>query len=145
MSTSSHATSIRVIYGDTDAAGVVYNANYLKYFEIGRTELMRDWVCSYREIEKMGFVLPVTECWTRYKAPAFYDDLLQIETTVAELSELKCRFTYKVLRKEEGKARLLAKGYTVHVAVTREGKLTRLPHEILEKLAKHAKQGEIYS
>ena len=73
-----HRTTVRVLYGDTDAGGVVYNANFLRYFEVGRTELMRESVCSYLAIEKMGFILPVTECWTRYKAPAFYDDLLTI-------------------------------------------------------------------
>lgn len=132
-----HRTTVRVLYGDTDAGGVVYNANYLRYFELGRTELMREWVCTYHEIEKMGFILPVTECWTRYKAPAFYDDLLIIETQVSELSRLKCKFSYRISR-EEGdtrKAKLLAKGYTVHAAVTRDGRLTRLPDEIIEKIS----------
>jgi acyl-CoA thioester hydrolase len=137
-------TTARVLYGDTDAGGVVYNANYLRYFEIGRTELMRQWVCSYRDIEKLGFVLPVIECWSRFKSPAFYDDLLLIETTVAEVSSLKCRFSYRILRREEGPARpkLLVKGYTVHAAVTREGRLTRLPEEIIEKIAKFAAVSE---
>ncbi len=130
----------RVLYGDTDAGGVVYNANYLRYFEIGRTELMREWVCSYSDIEKLGFVLPVTECWTRFKAPAFYDDLLLIETTIAEVSDLKCRFNYRILRQEPGAARpkLLVKGYTVHAAVTKAGRLTRLPPEIIRKIARFA-------
>lgn len=130
-------TTVRVLYGDTDAGGVVYNANFLRYFEIGRTELMREWVCSYSDIEKLGFVLPVTECWARYKAPAFYDDLLIIETTIAEISNLKCRFSYRIVREEEGleRPKLLVKGYTVHAAVTREGKLTRLPEEIIQKIA----------
>ncbi|MDK9707266.1 MAG: acyl-CoA thioesterase [Desulforhopalus sp.] len=133
-------TTARVLYGDTDAGGVVYNANYLRYFEIGRTELMRAWVCSYRDIEKLGFVLPVIECWSRFKSPAFYDDLLTIETTVTEVSSLKCRFSYKILRREEDLARprLLVKGYTVHAAVTRDGRLTRLPEEILSKIASFA-------
>ncbi len=131
-------TTVRVLYGDTDAGGVVYNANYLRYFEIGRTELMREQVCSYNEIEKLGFILPVTECWARYKAPAFYDDLLIVETTVAEVNKLKCRFSYRVVRQEKDTARLklLVKGYTVHAAITKEGKLTRLPDEILEKIAR---------
>jgi len=130
-------TTVRVLYGDTDAGGVVYNANYLRYFEIGRTELMREHVCSYSEIEKLGFVLPVTECWARYKAPAFYDDLLIVETTVAEVNRLKCRFAYRVVRLEKNTERLklLVKGYTVHAAITRAGKLTQLPNEILEKIA----------
>ncbi len=128
---------VRVLYGDTDAGGVVYNANFLRYFEIGRTELMREWVCSYNDIEKLGFVLPVTECWARYKAPAFYDDLLTIETTIAEISKIKCKFSYRITRKEEGleRPKLLVKGYTVHAAVTKEGKLTRLPEEIIQKIS----------
>jgi acyl-CoA thioester hydrolase len=132
-----HRTPVRVLYGDTDAGGVVYNANFLRYFEVGRTELMRESVCSYLAIEKMGFILPVTECWTRYKAPAFYDDLLTIETWVEEVTPIKCRFNYRVVRPEEGleRAKLLVKGYTVHVAVTRQGKLTRLPDEIITKLS----------
>lgn len=131
-------TTVRVLYGDTDAGGVVYNANYLRYFEIGRTELMREKVCSYSVIEKLGFILPVTECWARYKSPAFYDDLLTVETTVAEVSRLKCKFAYRVLRQEKNadRPKLLVKGYTVHAAITREGKLTRLPDEILNKIEK---------
>ena len=129
-------TTVRVLYGDTDAGGVVYNANYLRYFEIGRTELMREKVCSYDEIEKLGFILPVTECWARYKAPAFYDDLLIIETAGAEVSKIKCKFAYRVVRqkKDTERPKLLVKGYTVHAAITREGKLTRLPDEILQKI-----------
>ncbi len=137
-----HTSTIRVRYGDTDAAAIVYNANYLRYFEIGRTELMRDWICSYSKIEKMGFLLPVIECWSRFKTPAYYDDLLTIETTVAEVSKLKCKFSYRVCRAEEGteRTRLLVKGYTVHAAVTREGKLTRLPEEIINKMAACAEE-----
>lgn len=134
-------TTTRVLYGDTDAGGVVYNANYLRYFEIGRTELMRQWVCSYREIEELGFVLPVIECWSRFKSPAFYDDMLTIETTIAEVSSLKCRFSYRILRQETNTAqskKLLVKGYTVHAAVTRAGKLTRLPQDIIQKIAQFA-------
>jgi acyl-CoA thioester hydrolase len=129
-------TTVRVLYGDTDAGGVVYNANYLRYFEVGRTELMREQVCSYNEIERLGFLLPVTECWVRYKAPAFYDDLLIVETTVAEVSKLKCKFAYRIVREEKDTERpkLLVKGYTVHAAITREGKLTQLPDKILEKI-----------
>jgi acyl-CoA thioester hydrolase len=131
-------SSVRVLYGDTDAGGVVYNANYLRYFEIGRTELMREWVCSYKEIEQLGLVLPVIECHSRFKSPAFYDDLLTIETTVAEVSSLKCRFNYRIIRREGDKQRLLVKGYTVHAAVTRDGRLTRLPPEIADKISHYA-------
>lgn len=140
-----HRATVRVLYGDTDAGGVVYNANYLRFFEFGRTELMRAWVLPYSEIEKMGFILPVTECWTRFKAPAFYDDLLVVETEVYELSRLKCRFNYRVLRPEEdgAKERLLVKGYTVHAAVTREGRLTRLPEAIITRLSAFAASSDL--
>ncbi len=77
-----HTTTCRVLYGDTDAAGVVYYGNYMRYFEIGRTEFMRDLVRSYKEIEDEGLVLPVIECSARYKASATYDDLLIIKTSL---------------------------------------------------------------
>ena len=131
-----HTTSCRVLYGDTDAAGVVYYANYLRYFEKGRTEYMRDLVLTtYREIESQGLLLPVIECYSRYKAPAAYDDLLTIETSLAELKNVSCRFNYRIYRKNDDESRtLLAKGYTVHASVNREGRLTRLPVHLLERL-----------
>jgi len=130
-----HKTTCRVLYGDTDAAGVVYYANYLRYFEKGRTEFMRDLALTYREIEDHGLVLPVIECYSRYKAPASYDDLLIIETSLAELKNVSCRFNYRIYRDDSNKSQtFLAKGYTVHASVNREGRLTRLPSHILEKL-----------
>ncbi len=135
-----HRTQYRVLYGDTDAAAVVYNANYLRYFEIGRTEFMRERVCSYRDIEQMGFVLPVIECHIRFKAPARYDDILIIETTLTELKKVTCAFSYRILHKEEqgqSKPRFLAKGSTVMASINREGKLTPLPTEIRDQLQRH--------
>ncbi len=131
-----HRTTYRVIYGDTDAAAVVYNANYLRFFEIGRTELMREHVCSYREIEALGLLLPVTECFVRYKAFACYDDLLQIETKLVWLKKVSCKFSYRLLLEdlETGKEKLIAKGYTVHAAVNRQGKLSPLPPELIPRL-----------
>ena len=132
-----HHTTYRVLYGDTDAAGVVYYANYLRYFERGRTEFMREKVMTYREIESMGLVLPVIESYSRYKAPAAYDDLLIIETSLAEVKNVSCRFNYRIYRDDSDTTRtLLAKGYTVHASVNRDGKLTRLPADILAKLEK---------
>lgn len=130
----------RVIYGDTDAAGVVYNANFLRYFEIGRTEFMRHLVCSYRDIEQLGIYLPVTECYTRFKAPAYYDDLLSIETALTELRKVSCRFSYRITRPEtsHAKPKLLVKGYTIHAPIDQHGKLTDLPGNVVEKLKKLA-------
>ncbi len=136
MENKKHRCTYRVLYGDTDAAAVVYNANYLRFFEIGRTEMMREKVCSYKEIEELGFVLPVTECYTRFKAPARYDDLLIIETRINELKKVTCKFSYRILRQDQetGNEQLLARGYTVHAAITREGKLTSLPDDITSRL-----------
>ena len=136
MKQESHRTTYRVIYGDTDAAAVVYNANYLRFFEIGRTELMREKVCTYKQIQDMGILLPVTECFVRYKAFACYDDLLQIETKLVELKKVSCKFSYKILRKNEetGKEQLIAKGYTVHASISREGKLSPLPTALVPLL-----------
>ena len=132
-----HTTTCRVLYGDTDAAGVVYYANYLRYFEKGRTEYMRDLVKTYRDIEDQGLVLPVIECYSRYKAPAAYDDLLIIKTALAEFKNVSCRFNYRIYREDgEDSTTLIAKGYTVHASVNRNGRLTRLPEELLEKLRK---------
>lgn len=140
-----YSIQVRVLYGDTDAGGVVYNANFLRYFEQGRTELMRAHVCSYKKIEALGLILPVTEAHARYKAPAFYDDLLTINTSINELTKYTCRFNYRVTRQDQNRPRptLLVKGYTIHAAVTRGGKLTRLPEDILarlQSLASSAKQ-----
>jgi len=132
-----HKTTCRVLYGDTDAAGVVYYANYLRYFEKGRTEYMRDLVLTYREIEDLGLLLPVIECYSRYKAPASYDDLLTIETSLSELKNVSCRFNYRIYKNgSDNSLTLLAKGHTVHASVNREGRLTRLPAHVLEKLKK---------
>ena len=130
-----HQTTYRVLYGDTDAAGVVYYANYLRYFEKGRTEYMRDLVMTYKKIEDLGLLLPVIECYSRYKAPASYDDLLTIETSLAELKNVSCRFNYRIYKNgSDNSLVLLAKGHTVHASVNREGRLTRLPPNVLEKL-----------
>lgn len=127
-------TSYRVIYGDTDAAGVVYNANYLRYFEIGRTEMMRAWALPYRAIEDLGCVLPVTETYLRFKAPATYDDLLIIATSLVEVGKVSCRFHYALSRLDNDRETLLAKGFTVHACVNRQGKLTPFPPIVLEKI-----------
>ena len=132
-----HKTTCRVLYGDTDAAGVVYYANYLRYFERGRTEYMRDLVLTYREIEDLGLLLPVIECYSRYKAPKSYDDLLTIKKSLSKLKNVSCRFNYRIYKNgSDNSLTLLAKGHTVHAAVNREGRLTRLPAHVLEKLKK---------
>ncbi len=121
----------RVIYGDTDCGGVVYYGQYLRLFEIGRTELLRQNGLTYREIEeKEGLILPVAEAHIRYRRPARYDDLLLIETRVTELHPYKITFNYRIYREKE----LIAEGYTVHAPVNRQGRLVKFPEAIWEHL-----------
>jgi acyl-CoA thioester hydrolase len=131
-----HQHRCRVIYGDTDAGGVVYYANYLRYCEAARTEFMRDRALSYKEIEEQGFILPVVECQLRYKASARYDDLLRIETCLLEVKPRTCRFTYRIFRESDGK--MLAQGYTVHAIVDLKGRLARFPDKLLAALVEQS-------
>lgn len=139
-------TAYRVIYGDTDAAGVMYNANYLRLFETGRTEMMRAWAMPYRAMEELGCILPVTESYLRFKAPARYDDLVDISVSLVEASRLTCRFHYQITRKDEEQAViLLTKGFTVHACVNRVGVLTPFPQPIKAAIdAILAKQGDTH-
>jgi acyl-CoA thioester hydrolase len=126
-------TSIRVIYGDTDQMGVVYYANYLRFFEAGRNEFLRAKGLRYREVEeRLGVILPVSEATVSYKASARYDDLLTVETSLAELRRVSARFDYRVLRGAE----VLATGHTVHACVDPGGRIQRMPPELVEALSR---------
>ncbi len=121
----------RVIYGDTDRAGVVYYATYLRLFEIGRTEFMRNVLHSpYRAMEEKGLLFPVVEAYIRYKSPATYDDLLDIETGIREFSSYSITFSYKITSSQK----LLVQGHTKHASTDRQGKLTKLPRGLIEAL-----------
>ena len=78
-------TEIRVRYADTDQMQFVYNGKYLEYFEVGRTEMMREQGLTYRTIEENGYQMPVHEAFLKFKNPAFYDELLEVETRVEKL------------------------------------------------------------
>ena len=124
----------RVIYGDTDAGGVVYNAHYLRFLEIGRTEMMRTHVMPYSEIERLGLILPVTESYLRYKAPARYDDLITIAVCLAALDRFTCRFHYRITRRDRDRELLLTRGFTVHACVDRQGRLRPIPEELRDRM-----------
>ena len=125
----------RVIYGDTDAGGIVYYANYLRFAEIGRTELMRNLAIPYSEMEQQGIIVPVTESYLRYKAPARYDDLITIASSLAEIKRVSCRFHFTMTRQEEqGREQLLVKGFTNHACVNRQGKLIPFPDKVREAI-----------
>lgn len=133
MSEPTHVHArLRVIYGDTDQMGVVYYANYFRYFEFSRSELFRSLGGSYTEVERQGFGLPVVAAHCDYKRPAKYDDLLVIDVHVAELRRASLRFEYQV--KREGDGALLATGHTVHACVGPGGRPTGLPDAVVKLL-----------
>jgi len=126
----SHA---RVRYAETDKMGVVYYANYFVWFEIGRTDWLRETGATYRVMEDEGLGLPVIEAHCEYRAGARYDDEVEIRTAAALRSPVRLAFDYEVLRHEDGA--LLASGYTVHAAVDRSGRPVRLPARVRDLFA----------
>jgi acyl-CoA thioester hydrolase len=105
--------------------GVVYYANYLVWFEVARTDLLRRAGWTYREMEEAGFALPVIEAHCDYRQSARYDDELDIETAGSQVSAVRVRFDYRVIRAAD--ARLLASGHTVHASLDPSGRPRRLP------------------
>jgi acyl-CoA thioester hydrolase len=131
----SHRTTYRVIYGDTDNMGQVYYGNYFRWFEIGRSEMFRTLGLPYKTVEDNGIFLPVAESHCKYAAPAKYDDILVIETSLDTKLKAGIKFDYSIYR-EDGKT-LVARGYTKHPCVNRDGKVVRPPaflKEIIEKI-----------
>jgi acyl-CoA thioester hydrolase len=125
---------VRVRYAETDRMGVVYYANYLVWFEVGRTEWLRQTGESYRDMERAhGVTLPVIESHCEYRRPARYDDEIEIRTRATLVSPVRIRFDYQVVRDQAGDP--LAEGYTVHAAVDPGGKPCRLPAHVREMLA----------
>jgi acyl-CoA thioester hydrolase len=125
MASPRSVSRIRVRYAETDTMGVVYYANYLVWFEVGRTDLLREAGWSYREMEQQGFSLPVIEAHCEYRQPARYDDVIEIRTTGALMSPIRLRFDYQVARAGDDIA--LATGHTIHATLGRDGRPCRLP------------------
>jgi acyl-CoA thioester hydrolase len=126
-------TTYRVIYGDVDSMRVAYYANYLRWFEIGRTELIRNLGLPYAEMEDMGYLLPVSEAYLKYAKSARYDEVILINTGVHYVKKVSIRFDYRILSQGN---ELLVEGYTVHGCVDREGKIVRLPEVLYQALDK---------
>ena len=114
--------------------GVAHHSHYLLWFEMGRTELLRDLGISYREMEEQGIYLPVVEVACRYRSPVRYDDLLQVETALSEIAASRIIFGY-VLRRL-GAVETMAEGRTVHATVNREGEVIRLPETYRDLLVR---------
>lgn len=125
----------RVSYQETDAMGVVYYANYLHWFEMGRTEYIRAKGICYRHLENKGLFLPVRETGCRYLKPARYDDVIAIGSCVEQPGRASVRFVYEI--RSEDKEQLLATGFTQLAAVDKNGKPVRLPQEVKGLLGIH--------
>jgi len=124
---------VRVRYAETDQMGVVYHANYLVWFEVGRVELMRQCGLDYKRLEiDEGCWIAVVEATARYKAPARYDDELIVETVVRSVRGPIIRFGYRILRAED--KLLLCEGETVHVVIGRDMKRRAMPKKYAELL-----------
>ena len=119
-----HVATVRVIYGDTDAAGIVYYGHYLRWFEVGRAELMRRKGFSYRETMEQGVLLPVIEAGASYHASARYDDVIRIHAEIREIRGVRLAFGYRIERDD---GTLLVTGHTVHAFTGRDGKPVRPP------------------
>ena len=133
-------TKFRVRYAETDQMGVVYYANYLVWFEIGRSEFCRRHGFEYRDMEQQdGLFIIVAEASCRYKASAHYDDEVEVRTCLREARKRVLVFGYEIYRSGDGQ--LLAEGETTHVIVDREGKARALPEKYRELFAAGVKAG----
>jgi len=122
---------VRIIFGDTDQMGVVYYANYLRFFESARAAYWRSLGRSYKDLEAAQVAMPVVEAHCRYRAPSYYEDLLEVEIEVTELRNASCRFGYAVRRGPTA----IADGFTRHAFVGPTGRPRSLPEELRALLA----------
>ncbi len=114
---------VQVIFGDTDQMGIVYYANYLRYFEGARGAYWRALGRNYKDLEAAGVALPVVEAHCNYKRPARYEDLLDIDVEIGEVRGASLRFVYSVFRGTE----LLAEGHTRHAVIGENGRPRAIP------------------
>ena len=121
-------SSVRVRYAETDKMGVVYHSNYLIWFEIGRTDWLRQTGWTYREMEADGIQLPVIEAHCEYRQGARYDDDVDIRTQAKKLSPVRIQFDYEATRRADGV--VLAIGHTVHATIDRDGRPVRMPERV---------------
>lgn len=121
-------TQVRARYAETDKMGIVYYARYLEWFEVGRTELLRELGHPYSRMERGGVLLPVIEVHCRYHRPARYDEVIQIVSRVPEMPRARIRIEYELFNPA---SHLLAEGFTVHSFMDAGGKALRPPKDFL--------------
>lgn len=127
-------TTTRVRYPETDRMGVAHHTHHLVWFELGRTELMREAGCAYGALEDgEGVFFPVVEAGAAYVSPARYDETLSITTRLVSVKGVRVRFEYDVAREATGEP--VSSGFTVHACVGRDGRPIRLPEALRRRLA----------
>jgi len=126
----STTSNVRVRYAETDKMGVVYHSNYLIWFEIGRTDWLRETGVTYVEMEADGIQLPVIEAHCEYRQGARYDEDIEIRTRAKKLSPVRVQFDYQAIRRADGAT--LATGHTVHATIDRQGRPVRMPDRVKE-------------
>ena len=124
-------TTVRVRYGETDQMGFVYYGFYAMYYEVARVESLRQLGVTYKEIEAMGVIMPVLENKSKYLAPARYDELLTIVTTVREKPGVRIKFDYEIFNEEN---KLIHQGETLLAFVDKTSNRPRRPPELMEKV-----------
>src|SRR5262245_38722224 len=122
----------RVRYAETDQMGVVYYANYLIWMEVGRTDFCKTLGFNYKDMEREGALLVVTEANCRYLAPARYDDSILVHTRLENLNRRLATFGYSIVKEDAGK--VLAEGRTVHITIGLDQKPKAIPQPYLDLL-----------
>lgn len=122
-----HETKIRVRYKDTDQLGVVYHANYLTFFEVGRAEYMRALGCPYSRLEAQGYSLVVIEAFAKYYGNVGYDAMVTVKAKISDLRGARMRFDYEVLSENGNR---LVSGYTLHGCLNAKSKASRIPSSL---------------
>ena len=125
-------TTLRVRYAETDAMGVVYHANYLVWFEVGRGDYFRALGQDYGQWERQGYLLPVSEVYARFHAPAHFGDLVTVHTWVEQARSRSVTLGYEV--RDTTSQQCLVTGWTKHICMDREGRARRLPKEMGDSL-----------
>jgi acyl-CoA thioester hydrolase len=133
IATRTTTSTVRVRYAETDKMGIVYYANYLVWFEVGRTDWLRETGWTYRSMEQEGIQLPVIEAHCEYRLGARYDDEVAIRTQARKLSPVRVQFDYEVIRRADDA--VLATGHTVHAAIDSTGRPVRMPDRVRDLFA----------
>jgi acyl-CoA thioester hydrolase len=135
---SGSRTELTVRYAETDAQGIVHHANYLVWFEEGRSDYLRQQGFCYSELEKAGYYVVVAEAEVRYRAPAYYEDRLIVETSLCRLRRKLLEFRYRIFGPQD---RLLVEGRTLHMVLGADRRPTSLPPEFIARLQDSVEEG----